>query len=127
MRIVKSNIEKEFDTYIKKTIINTIINFAKKEMKKRQREVSLEVLFNIPDENTLPFFNSNNQIEELFEDEKLSQIVATLTEEQKNILQMSVIDGFNSKEIANKIGKSDSGVRKTLSRTLKYIRKKYEE
>lgn len=124
---MKSNIEKEFDTYVKKTIINTIINFAKKEMKKRQREVSLEVLFNIPDENTLPFFNSNNQIEELFEDEKLSQIVATLTEEQKNILQMSVIDGFNSKEIANKIGKSDSGVRKTLSRTLKYIRKKYEE
>lgn len=124
---MKSNIEKEFDTYIKKTIINTIINFAKKEIKKRQREVSLEVLFNIPDENTLPFFNSNNQIEELFEDEKLSRIVATLTEEQKNILQMSVIDGFNSKEIANKIGKSDSGVRKTLSRTLKYIRKKYEE
>lgn len=124
---MKSNIEKEFDTYVKKTIINTIINFAKKEMKKRQREVSLEVLFDIPDENTLPFFNSNNKIEELFEDEKLSQIVATLTEEQKNILQMSIIDGFNSKEIANKIGKSDSGVRKTLSRTLKYIRKKYEE
>lgn len=124
---MKSNIEKEFDTYVKKTIINTIINFAKKEMKKRQREVSLEVLFDIPDENTLPFFNSNNKIEELFEDEKLSQIVATLTEEQKTILQMSIIDGFNSKEIANKIGKSDSGVRKTLSRTLKYIRKKYEE
>lgn len=125
--VVKSEIEKEFDTYIKKTIKNTIINFSKKELKKRQEEISLDILFDIPDERTLPFFDTSNKIEELFEDEKLSRIVAAIPEEQKKVLKLSILDGYTSKEIANLIGKTDSAVRHMISRTLKLIRKKYKE
>lgn len=124
---MKSEIEKEFDTYIKKTIKNTIINFSKKELKKRQGEISLDILFDIPDERTLSFFDTSNKIEELFEDERLSRIIAALTNEQKKVLELSILEGYTSKEIANLIGKTDSAVRHMISRTLKLIRKKYEE
>lgn len=127
VRVVKSEIEKEFDTYIKKTIKNTIINFSKKELKKRQGEISLDILFDIPDERTLSFFDTANKIEELFEDERLSRIIAALPEEQKKVLKLSILEGYTSKEIANLIGKTDSAVRHMISRTLKLIRKKYEE
>lgn len=43
---MKSGLEKEFDAYIKKTIIHTTINFAKAEIRKRQKEVSYELLEN---------------------------------------------------------------------------------
>ena len=124
---MKSAIEKEFDTYIKRTIKNTIINFSKKELKKRQGEISLDILFDIPDERALSFFDTTNKIEELFEDEKLSKIIAALPEEQKKVLKLSILEGYTSKEIANYIGKTDSAVRHMISRTLKLIRKKYEE
>ncbi len=41
---MESGLEKEFDSYIRKTIKHTIINFAKYENIKRQREVSIELL-----------------------------------------------------------------------------------
>lgn len=123
---MKSGLEKEFDAYIKKTIIHTTINFAKAEITKRQMEVSYELLENIIDNSYMDIAHSNN-IEDLIEDEKLSSIVAALSNEKKAILKLSIIDNYNSKEIANIIGKSDSRVRHIITDTLKEIRRKYEE
>lgn len=126
MRIVEERIKKEFDAYLKKTIKNTIINFAKKEAHTRHRETSLELLKENSYDDSVSFL-FENKIEELFEDDKLSKIVAALPEETKKILKLSILDDYNSKEIAQIIGKSDSRIRHIINDVLKEIRKKYEE
>lgn len=127
MRIVKSVIEKQLDAYLKKTIKNTIINFAKAEMIRRKREVSIELLDNNNYDTSVPFLLDNNKLEELFEDEKLTNIIASLPEAKKNILQLSIIENYNSKEIAAIVGKSDSRIRHIINDTLNEIRNKYKE
>lgn len=122
----KSGLEKEFDAYIKKTIIHTTINFAKAEIKRNQMEIPYELLQNIVDDNYIVLDCSNN-IEDLIVDEKLSSIIASLSDEKKTILKLSIIENYNSKEIATIIGKSDSRIRHIITDTLKEIKIKYEE
>lgn len=122
----KNGLEKTFDAYIKKTIIHTTIRFAKEEIQKKQNEVSYELLQDVIDDNCEEPKCYNN-IEELFENEKLSSIIAKLSPEKKSILNLSIIENYNSKEIATIIGKSDSRVRHIINDTLNEIRKKYEE
>ena len=124
---MKEGLEKQFDAYIRKTIKHTVINFAKRETKKRQREISFELLENSNfNENSSMSFSFCDKIEELFENEKLAKIVKDLPEESKRILKLKFIDNCSSKEIANIIGKSDSRVRHILNDTLKEIKIKYE-
>lgn len=80
---MKEALEKQFDTYIKKTIKNTIINYKKYEMRKKHREVSFETLSNETD-ISVPFsFSLKENLEDYFENEKLYNIVSKLTPEQK--------------------------------------------
>ena len=123
---MKSGLEKEFDAYIKKTIIHTTINFAKTEIKRNQMEIPYELLQNIVNDNYIVLDCSNN-IEDLIGDEKLSSIIASLSDEKKTILKLSIIENYNSKEIAAIIGKSDSRIRHIVTDTLKEIKRKYEE
>ena len=86
MRIVREVLEKQFDTYIKKTIKNTIINYKKYEIRKMHREVSFEALSNDAD-ISVPFsFSLKENLEDYFENEKLYTVVSKLTDEQKEIL-----------------------------------------
>lgn len=123
---MKNGLEKEFDAYIKKTIKHTIINFVKYEIKKRQRELSIELVQDTLFSSSSLSFSSSNKIEELFEDEKLAQIFASLPRTTKEILKMSIIEEYTSKEIATIIGKSDSRVRHIINDTLNEIRRKFE-
>lgn len=126
MRSVDNGLEKEFDTYIKKTIIHTTIKFAKDEIQKKQNEVSFEMLQDVIDNNyNEPKYYNN--IEDLFENEKLSSIIAKLPIEKKTILKLSIVDKYNSKEIASIVGKSDSRIRHIINDTLKEIREKYKK
>lgn len=126
MRSVDNGLEKEFDTYIKKTIIHTTIKFAKDEIQKKQNEVSFEMLQDVIDNNYIEPKYYNN-IEDLFENEKLSSIIAKLPIEKKTILKLSIVDKYNSKEIASIVGKSDSRIRHIINDTLKEIREKYKK
>lgn len=126
MRVVKSGLEKEFDAYVKKTIKHTLINFAKTETRIRHREISLELLTENSYDDAVSFL-FGNRIEELFENDKLSKIVAALPDETKKILKLSILDNYNSKEVAKIVGKSDSRVRHIINDTLREIRRKYEE
>lgn len=120
-------VEKAFDAYIKKTIKNTVIKDAQKEIVKRQREMSLELIKTDISDNTSLSFSFGNNIEELFEDSKLAGIISELPEQKKRILKLKYVDNYNSKEIAQIVGKSDSRIRNIINDTLKEIRKKYEE
>ena len=122
-----SGVEKAFDAYIKKTIKNTVFKYAQKEILKRQREMSLELIKTDISDNTSLSFSFGNNIEELFEDSKLAGIISELPEQKKRILKLKYVDNYNSKEIAQIVGKSDSRIRNIINDTLKEIRKKYEE
>lgn len=120
-------VEKAFDAYIKKTIKNTVLKYAQQEILRRQREMSLELIKPDISDNTSLSFSFGNNIEELFEDSKLAGIISELPEQKKRILKLKYVDNYNSKEIAQIIGKSDSRIRNIINDTLKEIRKKYEE
>lgn len=120
-------VEKAFDAYMKKTIKNTVLKYAQQEILRRQREMSLELIKTDISDNTPLSFSFGNNIEELFEDSKLAGIISELPEQKKRILKLKYVDNYNSKEIAQIVGKSDSRIRNIINDTLKEIRKKYEE
>ncbi len=52
---------------------------------------------------------------------RLQQAIAELNEEQREILRMRFVEGMATKEIADKIGKSDGAVRVMLTRTVAHL------
>lgn len=120
-----SIIEKEFDTYMKKTIKNTIINYAEKEMRKNTNEMSLET-FDYEQATTMiddDLFLTD--IKEIVTDERLLKIILKLSNEKREILKYSAIDNMTSVEIAKITGKDDSTIRRILINIKKYIREEY--
>lgn len=122
----KDLLNKQFDTYVKKTIKNTIINYKKYETRKMSTEISLEKLTKEND-ISVPFLFSKNNLEDYFENEKLYTIVSKLTQEQKDILELKVLNNLTSKQIARKMKKSDSRIRHIYNDLIKEIKKKMEE
>lgn len=124
---MESGLEKEFDSYIRKTIKHTIINFAKYENIKRQREVSIELLPNSEfDDNSLSFCDSDADLENYFSDCKIAAIVAKMPKDKKDMLKLKLVDGYSTKEIATIYRKSEVRIRH-ISDALKEIKSKYEE
>lgn len=125
---MESGLEKEFDSYIRKTIKHTIINFAKYENIKRQREVSIELL---PEsefgDNSLSFCDSDADLENYFSDCKIAAIVAKMPKDKKDMLKLKLVDGYSTKEIATIYRKSEVRIRHIISDALKEIKSKYEE
>ena len=77
---------------------------------------------------SVPFlFSLTHSLEDYFENEKLYNIVANLKEEQKNILEMKILNKYNSKQIAKILNKSDSRVRHIYNDTIKEIKNKMKE
>lgn len=125
---MESGLEKEFDSYIRKTIKHTIINFAKYENIKRQREVSIELLPDSEfDDNSLSFCDSDADLENYFSDCKIAAIVAKMPKDKKDMLKLKLIDGYSTKEIATIYRKSEVRIRHIISDALKEIKSKYEE
>lgn len=125
---MESGLEKEFDSYIRKTIKHTIINFAKYENIKRQREVSIELLPDSEfDDNSLSFCDSDADLENYFSDCKIAAIVAKMPKDKKDMLKLKLVDGYSTKEIATIYRKSEVRIRHIISDVLKEIKSKYEE
>lgn len=125
---MESGLEKEFDSYIRKTIKHTIINFAKYENIKRQREVSIELLPDSEfDDNSLSFCDSDADLENYFSDCKIAAIVAKMPKDKKDMLKLKLVDGYSTKEISTIYRKSEVRIRHIISDALKEIKSKYEE
>ena len=125
---MESGLEKEFDSYIRKTIKHTIINFAKYENIKRQREVSIELLPDSEfDDNSLSFCDSDADLENYFSDCKIAAIVAKMPKDKKDMLKLKLVDGYSTKEIATIYRQSEVRIRHIISDALKEIKSKYEE
>lgn len=123
----KDVLNNQFDIYVKKTIKNTIINYKAFETKKMHREVSMETLTG-EQEISVPFlFSLESNLEDYFENEKLYSIVSALKPEQKKILELRVLEKYNSKQIAKMLNKSDSRIRHIYNDTINEINKKIKE
>lgn len=127
-------IEKEIDSYIKRTIVNTVKNFKKMEERKNKREVFFDDIVDNVNTNEIALLSVMDNcaifsldLENLVEDERLCKIIQELSAEEKEILTLSILQEWTSKEIAKKISKSDSRVRHIINDTISKIRKKYNE
>ena len=128
------DIVKEIDSYIKKTIVNSVKDFKRYEIRKMQNELSLsEISDQLNNEETAVLSCTDNyavfslQLEDVVEDEKLYNIIKNLTEQQKEILTLSILEEWTSKEIGNKFAKSDSRIRHIIKDTIDKIRTEYKE
>lgn len=129
-----SDIAKQIDSYIKRTIINGVKDFKKYESKKYQNELSIdEVCSKLNNDETALLSYVDNyavfslNLEDNIEDETLYNIVKSLSEEQKEILTLSILEEWTSKEIAKKFNKSDSRIRNIIRETIARIKKEYED
>ena len=52
---------------------------------------------------------------------RLQQAIAELSEEHRDILQMRFVEGMATKEIADRVGKSDGAIRVLLTRTVAHL------
>lgn len=124
----------QIDSYIKRTIVNTVKDFKKYEVRKANKELLVDDISNkINNDKTalLSYMDDyavfSLNLEDNFEDEQLYKIVKSLSEEQKEILTLSILEEWSSKEIARKLNKSDSRIRHIIRDTIAKIKKDYEE
>lgn len=124
----------QIDSYIKRTIVNTVKDFKKYEVRKANKELLVDGISNkINNDKTalLSYMDDyavfSLNLEDNFEDEQLYKIVKSLSEEQKEILTLSILEEWSSKEIARKFNKSDSRIRHIIRDTIAKIKKDYEE
>ena len=129
-----NDIVKEIDSYIKRTIVNTVKDFKKYEFRKFQKELSIDEISDSLNNNetALLSYTDNHAVfslplEDNVEDEKLYNIIKNLSEEEKEILALSILEEWTSKEIGDKFAKSDSRIRHIIKNTIDKIRKKYNE
>ena len=129
-----NDIVKEIDSYIKRTIVNTVKDFKKYEFRKFQKELSIDEISDSLNNNetALLSYTDNHAVfslplEDNVEDKKLYNIIKNLSEEEKEILALSILEEWTSKEIGDKFAKSDSRIRHIIKNTIDKIRKKYNE
>ena len=127
------SISEQIDSYIKRTIVNAVKDFKKFEVRKSQKEVSIAALSNniSNDETEILSYMDNYAVfslhlEDVIDDEQLYKIIKSLSEEQKRILTLSILEEWTSKEIAIKFGKSDSRIRHIIKDTIAKIKQEYE-
>ena len=121
----------QIDSYIKRTIVNTVKDFKKYEVRKANKELLVDDISNkINNDKTalLSYMDDyavfSLNLEDNFEDEQLYKIVKSLSEEQKEILTLSILEEWSSKEIARKFNKSDSRIRHIIRDTIAKIKKR---
>lgn len=132
----------QFDSYMKKSIRNCVIRFARKENLMSSRETSLDELSEkINNDETVLLSDKGNcavfdyaeenreqrKLEEYFSNDKVVQAVKELSEEEKEILILSILDEYTSDEIGKMYNKSGSTIRVIIHNAKQKIRKKRKE
>jgi len=129
-----NDIVKQIDSYIKRTIINAVKDFKKYEVRKVKNELSIDDLCQKLNSNETALLSYEDKyavfslhLEDNMQDENLYKIIKNLSEEQKEILTLSILEEWTSQEIAKKFNKSDSRIRNIIRETIAKIKNEYEE
>lgn len=115
-------------SYFSKTL-----HFEAQKFDKRVRQISnnypLEKLSessNLAQQFDISVSWKSNELEELFEDQKLHNIVAKLSPKQKEILYLLYVMNMNESMVAQKLNISQQAVNKMKINTLAKIKRNYK-
>ncbi len=107
-----------FEGWVRRTIVNTAINYYKKE-KKRGYKVDLEYV-------KKDYVTSESAIEKLSFNELLA-IIRELPNGYRTVFNLNVIDGYTHKEIGAMLGISENTSKSQLSRARLAIQRRLSE
>jgi RNA polymerase sigma factor (sigma-70 family) len=111
-KIESHKIEKEIKSWIRKIVINTAIDYFRKD-KKNNIEISIDVVNNEPaDESVVDNLNA----EEIF------KLINSLPMNYRYTFSLFEIEGFSHSEIAMQLGITESTSRSNLTRAKKMLR-----
>lgn len=131
-----------FDAYMKKSILNCIKRYAKKEFVLKEREVSIEYISEklnneetalLSDKDNCAVFDFNEQdikskrLEEYFSDDRVVQAVLNLSEQEKDMLLLTILGGYSAEHIGEIYGKSANNVRVIIHNAKNKIKKNFKE
>lgn len=117
------HVEKSYFSWIKKIMINTIIDDYRKNKKHKEKETFLG------DNDLLDYLSpeDSSNIEQFIEEEALQDMLNKLNEIQKNIFNLFAIDGYSHKEISAALEISIDNSKYHLSRARKLLQVMLEE
>ena len=110
--IKKFDLEKPFKPWFRKIVVNTAINYVRKQ-KKFKREVQMDEAGNI---------STGEDILSRISYMELMAMVQSLTTAYRTVFNMYVIDGFKHEEIANMLGISVGASKSNLSKARSKLR-----
>jgi RNA polymerase sigma-70 factor (ECF subfamily) len=106
--------EASFQAWIYAIAHNHLVN----HYRKGGREVSLDEVLEFSIDNTATKVHASLEVE------KILSAIAQMDAYSRNVLLMKYVDGLDSKEIAQVLGKNDGAVRTQLSRSLAILKEK---
>ena len=112
-KIESYQIDKEFKTWVRKIVVNTAIDYYRKD-KKNSIEISIEAANNEPVDEDV---NNNLSAEELI------KLINSLPLKYRYIFNLFEIEGYSHDEIAMQLGITASNSRANLTRAKKMLRK----
>jgi len=112
MKIESHQIDKEFRAWIRKIVINTAIDYYRKD-KKNSVEIPIEASYNEPaDESVIDNLNA----------EEIIYLINSLPMKYRYTFSLFEIEGFSHDEIALQLGITASTSRSNLARAKKLLR-----
>lgn len=124
----------KFTKYINTIIKNTSINYFKKQKYIKQKELELIELDNVSlsykDDGTIFLCEntvSHKKLEDLFSNEEHYKAMKTLTDRQKLVLYLTILEKFSYESIAEMLNIDVVTVRTTLYKAKKTFKKNLNE
>ena len=112
-RIGSYQIDKEFKTWVRKIVVNTAIDYYRRD-KKNKSEISLEAAY---DETINEDVSNNLSAEEII------KLINSMPVKYRYIFNLYEIEGYSHDEIALQLGITASSSRAILTRAKKMLRK----
>jgi RNA polymerase sigma factor (sigma-70 family) len=112
-KIETYQIDKEFKIWVRKIVVNTTIDYYRKD-KKNSVEISIDAAYNEPDDEDV-----NNKLGA----EEIIKLINSMPVKYRYIFNLYEIEGYSHDEIALQLGITASNSRANLTRAKKMLRK----
>jgi RNA polymerase sigma-70 factor (ECF subfamily) len=111
-KIKSHQMDKEFKAWVRKIVVNTAIDYYRKN-RKNNNEISIEIAYNEPaDESVIDNLNA----------EEIIKLINSMPMNYRYTFSLFEIEGFSHNEIALQLGITESTSRSNLTRAKKMLR-----
>jgi RNA polymerase sigma factor (sigma-70 family) len=112
-KIESYQIDKEFKTWVRKIVVNTAIDYFRKD-KKNYNEISIEAAYNEP---------ADKDVSNKLSAEEIIKLINSMPVKYRYSFNLFEIEGYSHDEIAMQLGITASSSRANLTRAKKMLRK----